>query len=81
MDTTFMWLYKHEGLDARQLAESPWQGSELAATFKLQDAQGSQPDQIRHLLQLIQPPKRELLEHFQLAESPRQRLKLVAGSS
>jgi hypothetical protein len=38
MDKTFMWLYKHEGLDARQLAESPWQGSELAATFKLQAA-------------------------------------------
>ena len=31
-------MQRREGLDARQLAESPWQGSELAATFKLQAA-------------------------------------------
>ena len=31
-------MHRREGFDARQLAESPWQGPELAATCKLQAA-------------------------------------------
>jgi len=46
---------------------------ELDAVTNSQAAPRSQPDQIWYLLQLIQPPKRELLERTQLAESPRQR--------
>ena len=37
----------------------------------------SQADWIRHLLQLIQPPKRELPQRSQLADSPRQCLELA----
>ena len=38
-------------------------------------------DGIRHLLQLIQPPKHELLERPQLADSPLQRPELAAISN
>ena len=64
--------------DRYHSAEGIRQMGQLCRIHQGKVLQSSQPGQIRHLLQLLQPPKLELLERPQFTNSPRQRPELAA---